>query len=83
MPVGTESRGPSTSGDTSERAFVSGVAGDCSDGKGTPMTVRWKLSMTVPSREERTAELFRDVAEAVREEFERMEVEHPTEGRAQ
>lgn len=47
------------------------------------MTVRFRLAMTVPSREERTADLMRDVAEAVREEFERMEVEHPTEGRAQ
>lgn len=47
------------------------------------MTVRFRLAMTVPSREERTADLFRDAADAVEQEFEQMEIQHPTEGRAQ
>jgi hypothetical protein len=44
------------------------------------VTVRWTLSMTVPTREERTADLFRDAADAMEQEFEQMEREHPTEG---
>lgn len=44
------------------------------------MTVQFRLAMTVPSREERTADLFRDAADEIEREFERMEVEHPTEG---
>jgi hypothetical protein len=47
------------------------------------MTVRWTLAMTVPSREEQLTAMFRDAADEIEREFERMEIEHPTEGRAQ
>jgi hypothetical protein len=42
------------------------------------VTVRFRLAMTVPSREERTADLFRDAADEIERQFEQMERESPT-----
>lgn len=44
------------------------------------MTVRFTLAMTVPSREEQLTDIFRDAADEIEREFERMEAEQPTTG---
>lgn len=45
--------------------------------------IEFKLASTLPTREERKADMFRHAADAIEREFEQMERANPTEGRAQ
>jgi len=45
--------------------------------------IEFKLASTLPTREERKADMFRHAADAIEREFEQMESQHPTTGQAQ